>query len=216
MSLNTKSIGFSIKRSMTLLILAVLFAGTLVSNGYSESEDLNQTLAKVKQLVEEKNFSAALEELSWARKEIEKMNSNQLSSYFPDQVDGFQGGKIEKNAAMGFSNIERSYTKANATINLSMTSGSLGGVAGGLGGLGALGQMAAMMGGNTPGQESLRIKGRTAMLEEGQGSPSLSLFLDSGPILKLEGSGSTSTKNLRDFASALPLDDLENYIKGTK
>ncbi len=192
-----------------------LLAGLAVITNIAIAEDLDDSLAKVKQLVTEKNYSAALEELGWARKEIEKMNSGQLSSFFPDQLAGFQGGKLESNSAMGFTNIERTYSKSGTSVKVSMTSGSLGG-AGGMGGLGSLGQMAAMFGGSAPGQESLRIKGRTAMLEEREGTADLTLFLTSGPIIKLEGTQAATGKILRDLASALPLDEIETYLKGAK
>ena len=50
-----------------------LITSICISSNTIFADELDDTLAKVKQLVTEKNYSAALEELSWARKEIEKM-----------------------------------------------------------------------------------------------------------------------------------------------
>ena len=86
----------------------------------------------------------------------------------------------------------------------------------GLGGLAALGQMAAMMGGGTPGSDTFRIGGRTATLQATPGSSSsdLTIFLDSGSMLKIESYDGVSGDVLKQMAENLKINDLDNYLKG--
>ena len=198
------------------IVLSLLCVASAFNAFSANADELESSLNKVRTLVTEKNYSAALEELGWARKEIEKMNSGQLATFLPDDLNGFSGKKISSNSVMGFTNIEREYSKGAVTVKVSLTGGSVGGAGAGLGGLAAIGKMAAMFGGNTPGQETIRVQGRTAMLESENSIPNLTIFLDSGSILKLEMTSGKEISALKDMASALKLDDLEKYIKGGK
>lgn len=175
------------------------------------AEDLNAIFKKVGEFVEAKNYPKALEELKWAQKEIEKLNLKQMENLLPENVAGFVGAKAKANSAMGFTNLERQYSKDSIKIDVSLT--GTGGA--GLAGMAGIGQMAAMMG-NVPGQETMRINGRTAMLEsnEGSDSSSLTVFLDGGTILKMEMSGSSDSAVLKGFAEALKIDDIDKYLKG--
>lgn len=204
-----------LSKNNNILSFAILVA-TACTPLFATADELETSLNKVKDLVAQKNYSGALDELGWARKEVEKMNSGQLATFLPNDLNGFEGKKLSVNSAMGFTNIEREYNKGDATVRVSLTGGSTGGAGAGLGGLAAIGKMAAMFGGNTPGQETIRVQGRTAMLESDNSVPNLTIFLDSGSILKLEMISGKEIGVLKDMATALKLDDLEKYIKGGK
>lgn len=182
------------------------------------AEELDAIFKKVNEYVAAKNYTKAIEELSWAQKELEKLNSGRLGAFFPDKLGAFQAGKFEANNALGLMNAEREYKDASGSVALkvSLTGGASAGGQSGLGGLAALGRMAAMMGGNQPGQETVRIAGRTAMLEkpEGANRAELTVFLDSGAILKLEQQTSSDTDALKKLAESLDLNSLDNYLKG--
>lgn len=185
----------------------------------AQAEELNQIFTRVQEMVTAKNYTKALEELSWAKKEIEKMNTSQLKTFFPDQLSGFTGDKFEANNIFGISNVERTYRKTGdaAVVKVSLTGASSGGAAaGGFGGLAALGSMAAMMG-NQEGSDTFRIDGRTASLTAQPGSKGgeLTVFLNGGSILKLELNNSTNTDALKSMATAMNLNDLEKYLRGT-
>ena len=197
---------------MKLHLLLALASLSLVASPVF-AEDLNEIFTKVNEQVTKKNYSKALEELGWARKELEKLHREKLQSYFPNQLGDFSGGKFEANSALGFTNIERSYSKADATIRLSLVGESGGGQ--GLGGLAALGKMAAMFG-EQAGQESFRIAGRTATLtqQEGSDSAELTIFLESGSMLKLEQSSGAQGSALKTLAEKLDLAGLDGYLKG--
>jgi hypothetical protein len=199
--------------------LAAVFLGAAACLSMAASaaaEDINDIFKKVNELVQAKNYSKALEELGWAKKEIEKMNSKQLESYFPDTLNGFKGQPVSASNALGFTNIERLYKKDESTsVKVSLTGSGPGGVPGGLGGLAAFGKMAAMMGNNGDGSDTFRINGRTAQLEEhsDEKRAELTVFLDSGSILKFEGSN-TDGGALKQMAEALKIGDLDTYLKG--
>ena len=178
------------------------------------AEDLDQIFKRVQGFVQDRNYSKALNELTWARKEIEKLNTAQLQSFFPDEIAGFKGGKVEANAALGFTSIERDYSNGKQGIKISLTGGNAAGQ-GGFGNLAALGQMAALMG-NQGGTETFRISGRTATLESRDNSEGadLTVFLDSGSIIKLEGSNGANGETLKKIAEALNIDGIEKYQKG--
>lgn len=192
-----------------MLLMTLLFVPMSLA-----AEELDQIFKRVQEMVQTKNYSKALNELTWARKEIEKMHTAQLQTFFPDELSGFKGSKVESNAALGFTSIERGYRNGNQSVKVSLTGGS-GSSQGGFGNLAALGQMAALMG-NQGGMDTFRISGRTATLEKNESGQSadLTVFLDSGSILKLEGSNGASAETLKQMAEALKLDELEKYLKG--
>lgn len=192
-----------------LLCMLPLFG---LSSREAMADDLSAIFKKVGEYVEAKNYPKALEELTWARKEIEKMNMKQMENLLPDSVAGFTGAKVVSNSAMGFTNLEREYSKDSISVKASLTGGSGAGLGAGMAGFG---QMAAMMG-NMPGQDTVRIDGRTALLESNDSSKtaSLSVFLESGSILKLDMEGSSDGSTLKTFAEALKVGEIDKYLKG--
>jgi len=197
----------------------ILKLALALSLGFSpclKAEELKDIFGRVQQMVEAKNYTKALDELGWAKKEIEKLNTAQLKTFFPDTLNGYSGDKFEANSILGISNVERTYKKEGAgEIKVSLTGGSGGAAQGGFGGLAALGGMAAMMGGQE-GSDTFRIDGRTATLSLPQGSSNgeLTVFLNSGSILKVEMFQKANGDTLKAMAQALKLNDLDNYLKG--
>jgi hypothetical protein len=179
----------------------------------AQAEDINAIFKKVNDLVAAKNYPKALEELGWAQKEIEKLNSQQLQNFFPDEISGFKGKKAEVNSALGITNIEREYTKDSLRLKMTLTGGSAGSGNQGLGGLAAFGRMAAMMGGGQ-GQDTFRIGGRTASLESRDDGGQLTIFLDSGAMVNLELSNASDSAMLKTIAEALDINKMDNYLKG--
>lgn len=190
----------------TKLIAMVCAALTCV--GPVNAEDLNQIFSRVNEFVAKKNYPKALEELQWAKKEIEKLNNSSLTGFLPDEVAGYTGSKAEINSAMGFMNIERTYTKGEASIKLAIQ-GTSGGGAGGMGGLAALGKMAAMFGGEE-GQETIRIQGRTSTVKEDE----ITIFMDSGAVIQIRNAGAAPASDLKAIADALKLNDIDTYMRG--
>lgn len=88
--------------------------------------------------------------------------------------------------------------------------------AGGFGSLAALGNMAAMMGAQQEGNETIRLDGRTATMElrPENNSGELTIFLNSGSVLKVEMRDGASADSLKSVAQSLKINDLDNYLKG--
>lgn len=200
-------------------IVPILSAGMLVCTttvlpqgviSIAQADELGDIFRKVQELADKQNYPKALEELAWAKQGLEKKNTAKLQTFLPDQILGYKGGKTEANFALGMMNVEKPYSNDQGSINLSITGGSAGGGAG-LGGLAQIGKMAALMGAQN-GQETVRIAGRTATLEiSDETNASLSIFLDSGSILKIEGA---PAETLKSFAGAIKIDAIDSYLKG--
>ena len=93
-------------KRVALISLGLLFSQVAMA------EDLNEIFSRVNQLIEQKNYQKALNELGWAKKEIEKMNGQKLQEFFPNQLGEFSGDKFQTNSALGFTNVERTYKSA--------------------------------------------------------------------------------------------------------
>ena len=176
-------------------------------------EDINEVFKKVNEYVQQKNYPKAMEELTWAQKELEKLHQERLSQLLPAEVEGFKGGDTQVQQMMGFSNIERDYTNGEKNIRLAI-SGTSG--TDGMGGLAGIAKMGMMMGATQAGRDQFRINGRTASLDTTNGSPELSVFLESGSVLQLTTSEGVDGPALKKFAEALKIADLDNYLKGAK
>lgn len=174
------------------------------------AEDLNQIFTKVNDLVAKQNYPKALEELGWAKKEIESQNNKKIATLLPASVEGFTGAEPKIEGALGFTTIERKYTNAGKTIELSLT----GGGGGGLGGLAGLAKMGMMMGG-APGMDQFRIDGRTASLNTEGSNPELTIFLDSGSMLMLKAASGVDAATLKKFGESLKVAALDDYLRGT-
>ena len=148
--------------------------------------------------------------MEWAKKEIEKLHYSKLDSVFPEALGDFKATKGTSQSAMGFLTFEKKYRKDGERkgIDLSYVGGGAGGMASGFA---AFGRMAAAMGGNQPGTDSFRLKGRTASVSDKGRNSELSIFLEGGGILKLEAEKETDLKAL---AESLELDKIESYISG--
>lgn len=201
-------------------LLALLSCVAIGSVQLAHAENLDDIFKKVNEYVAAKNYSKAMEELGWAQKELEKLHAGRLETLLPDTLGGLTGEKATSTSMLGMSQLERNYQTAGGatSVKVSLLGGSKGaGAAGGLGGLGglaAMGQMAAMMGGNQPGTETFRVDGRTATLETASGSPSLTIFLEGGTMLKLEASGDAKADLLKKMAGEIKIAELESYLKG--
>jgi hypothetical protein len=197
-------------KQMKRLALSLVVGMVALSQG-AHAEDINQVFSKVNEYVQQKNYPKALEELSWAQKELEKMHQARLSQLLPSEVAGFKGADPELNSALGFSNVERQYSSGEKSIQLSLT--GTGGTEG-MGGLAGLAKMGMMMGGVQAGKDQFRIDGRTASLDT-TGDPELTVFLESGSLLQLRAGEGVDGATLKKFAEGLKVGDLDSYLKGT-
>ena len=182
------------------------------------AEDLEATFAKVKEAAASGNFSKALKELEWMKRELEKGNAQKIATFFPDSLGGFSAkGQAKQEGALGMTQVQRIYNgPGGARLEAALTSG---GMASGLGGLMALGQMGAMMGGTQPGSDMFRIGDLTAMMEAEAGAKNakLTVTLKSGGLLtfELQNGGEDAAKRLKETVEKeFKVSELDAYLAG--
>ena len=190
----------------------LLVAGITLTGMQASAEDIDAIFKKVEALVQQKNYPGAISELAWAKDEIEKLHQQRLKEIVPADVEGFKGGDPEIQSALGFTTLEREYTKGEQTITMSLSGGSGGDAMGGLAGIAKMGMM---MGATQPGVEKVRLGSLTGSLDT-KNSPELTVFLDSGSIVQLRTSEGVDGATLKKFAEGLKLSDLDGYLKGAK
>ncbi|MEY4701400.1 MAG: hypothetical protein RL326_1587 [Pseudomonadota bacterium] len=176
------------------------------------AEELPAIFKKVQELAEQKNYAGAMKELSWAQQELEKLHQQRLTEILPAEVDGFKGEKPEVQSAMGFTTLEREYSKGEQRITFSI-SGGTGNEA--MAGLAGFAKMGAMMGGVQPGVDKVRLGSLTATLDTTD-SPEMTVFLDSGSVVTLKTGDGVDGAALKKFAEGLKLTELDSYLKGSK
>jgi hypothetical protein len=194
---------------MNKFFLSAAIATTIITSP-ALAEDLSVIVGRVQEYAKSQNYPKALEELQWAQKELQKLHAERVKSFLPDQLQGYHGQKLESSGALGFSQIERKYVNGEKTVTISITGNAS---SGGMGNLAQLGKMAAMFGGES-GNETIRVKGHTAQLEKNDNSASITVFLDSGAVLKVNQDDSPDDKTLLAIVEELKLEELEKYLKG--
>jgi len=193
-------------------ILSLASVSVLCFAQVAVAEDINEIFKKVNDYAQAKNYTKALEELSWAQKELTKLHQTRLGELLPAEVNGFKGAEPEIQSALGFTNIERRYSQGEQEVKVSISGGSGG--EGGLGGLAGLAKMGMMFGGAQPGVDQFRLDGRTAMLKN-EGAPELTVFLESGSLLQITGNDRIDGPFLKKFAEGLKLAAVDSYLKGS-
>jgi len=198
-------------RSTLLCAAALACAGPAFA---AQGEDPAKLLDNVAGFVKAGEYPRALEELGWARKSIEALHAARIQTFLPDKLAGLDGQAARSQGAAGLVNISREYVQGGTRVTVSLTDSS----AGGAGGLAGLGRMAAMMGAQGTGMNAFRIQGRTATLDNrAAGRTALTMFLDSGALLKLESRDPKLEEGLLTrMAEALPLADIDSYLAAGK
>ncbi len=196
-------------------IIGLVISALFISTNVAHTEELDKIFDKVKSLVQSKNYPKAVEELTWAEKEIQKLHLAKLKEFFPAKLGGLQGGKFEVQGAFGMSTVERTYQGEGTDVMVSLVNNSQGGGAG-VGALAQLGKMAALMGAQDSGEETIRINGFTARMENSEegSEPTLSVFLESGSILKIESRSGGNGDKLKKIAEEINIASLDSYLRG--
>jgi len=194
---------------MKNLVTTLVFS-LLVSAG-AFAEDVNAVFKRVNELVAAKNYPKALEELGRAREDIEKLHLARLQGYLPDAVVGYAASPPASQSALGILSVERVYTKGASILKLAIRAGTIGGGQGSFGSIAQLGRMAALMGSQS-GRAAIQIGGRPAVFKDRGGKNDLMIFLESGTIVTVEGGAASTNDEMRGFAEALNLSELDRYL----
>ncbi|MFK7994965.1 MAG: hypothetical protein AB8B87_12555 [Granulosicoccus sp.] len=169
------------------------------------AEDASAACTEAAGLINEGDFVGALDEAEWCVESLRQLKQQRTLTVFPDAVDGFEGGEIDNQSAMGMTIIEREYTADNRSVSVSLT----GGVAGG--GLAALAQFASGMGAGAGGKK-MRVQKRTVIDMGGDGGQAEYMVqLKSGGMLMIT-SNDLDSDALLDFVKAFPIAELDEAI----
>ncbi|MFK7861476.1 MAG: hypothetical protein AB8B64_21850 [Granulosicoccus sp.] len=169
------------------------------------ADDASAACKEASRLIDEEDFAGALDEAEWCVESLRQLKQQRTLTVFPDVVDGYAGGEIDNQSAMGMTIIERRYTRDGQSVSVSLT----GGVAGG--GLAALAQFASGLG--AAGGKKMRVQKRTVidMSDEG-GQGEYMVQLKSGGMLMITSSDLDSDE-LLEFVKEFPIAKLDDSIE---
>jgi len=166
---------------------------------------------------EEDDLEGAIEEATWCLTGLTQLREEIKLSLFPDELNGYTGGEIENENALGLNIIKRSYTNDNRSIDLTLTTTS-GAGAGAFGALGELGKLfgamesAGGMGLGNGNGKKIRIQKRTVIVTDTAGTGSLNIQLKSGGSLIVESS-SLNSDALVEFMRDFPIAELDDAME---
>ena len=183
------------KAQLSTLFLVVLFMAQ-----YSFAQDTpSESCQAAAKLAADGDIDGAIEEASWCLEALRQIKQEQSSAVFPDEVNGFTGGQLDSNSAMGMQVISREYTKNGETISVTLT----GGTGNSMGGLAAIAQMGMMGGG-----KKIRVQRRTVVDNSDGDEVSFMASLDSGAMLTFE-SYDADNATVLEFVKAFPIAELD-------
>ncbi len=180
----------------SLLLIAIIIPGISVAQG----DNPGTACREAAKLFDENDIEAALEEARWCVEGLQQIKQQQTAKIFPDEINGFKGGEIEQQSAMGMNMLERSYTRGREAIDVNFTGGGAGG------GLAAIARMGMAMGSGAG--KKMRIQ-RQVVLDMSEGDKAeFTATLKNGGVLNIS-SHSAKYDDVLEFIKAFPLGDLD-------
>ena len=189
-----------------MFCLAISVAVTVAAIPATAEENPSEICSSAANLAKEGDIAGALEEARWCVTQLEQMMQEQVSSFFPDEVNGYTAGKIKKEQVMGMAIIECNYSKDDNAISVSLTGGGSSGSANAFSSIAMMGMQMGGMG------QKIRIQKRSAVIVDENNSSQVVVTLKSGGVLTFESRG-TSSDTVVAFAKKFPvakLDDSRN------
>lgn len=196
------SVSNQLKLKALALGIALNFAGVPVA--FAEDTPA-QTCANAASLFKEGDIEGALEEARWCVTQLEQLKQGRVSAFFKDEINGYKGGKLDQQQAMGMSMIERAYNKDGNVIKVSLSAGVSGSANNAFAAIASLGMQA------TNGKK-VRIQRRTAVVSAEDENIQIVVTLKSGGMLTFE-SNDLNRDDVITFAKAFPVADLDDSRK---
>ena len=196
---------YSLNQSkLKTLILGAALSFAIAPAAFAEDTPAD-TCSSAVSLFKEGDIEGALEEARWCVTQLEQLKQGKVSSFFKDEINGFKGGKLEQQQAMGISMIERNYSKDGKVIKVSLSGGASGAASNAFAALASFGMQ------STNGKK-VRIQRRTAMISDDGGNIQVVVTLKSGGMLTFESNDLNSNDAIA-FAKAFPIADLDDSRK---
>jgi len=168
------------------------------------AEDAANACREAAGLIAEEDFDGALDEAKWCVESLEQIRRQRTLTVFPDSVEGFGGGELENQSAMGMTIMNRSYTRDEDEIDVALTTGAAGS------GLAALAQMGMSLGGGSG--RKIRVQKRTVLdMSEAEGEAQYLVQLKSGGMLTI-GSSTLASGEVLEFVRAFPIRELDEAL----
>jgi hypothetical protein len=195
-----------LSRSVLGLLVAGAMALPLAHASDENLADIIASCAEAARLLEANDVDGALDEAEWCREGIQQVKQNQTMAIFPDSVNGYTGGEVTKESALGMVMLGRQYTQADKSIDVELMSGSAGG------GLGGLSQLISAFGaaGGAEGKK-FRVQSRTVIDSSSGGSAEMMVQLKSGGMMNVK-STSASRDEVEAFIRDFPVADLDDAL----
>ena len=186
--------------AVTTCLTSLFFA----TASYAE-EDPSATCVSAASLFKEGDVEGALEEARWCVTQLEQLKQGQTSSFFLDEVDGYKGGKLESQQAMGFTTTGRPYHRDGKSIEVSLSGGTSAGANSAFAALASFGMQAAQ-------GKRIRIQRRSAVVNDENGAVNVVVTLKSGGVLTFTTRDLTKEEAVA-FAKVFPIADLDDSRK---
>lgn len=182
---------------------AVMMTGTQAIA--QSAEEAATACTEAARLIGEDDLVGALDEAKWCVESLQQLRQQITLTVFPDAVDGFEGGELDNQSAMGMTIIERIYSKEGNEVSVSLTTGMAGG------GLAALAQLGMGMGAGSG--KKLRVQKRTVLdMSEPGGEAQYMVQLKSGGMLNISSSD-LDAEGLLPFIKAFPIAELDDALE---
>ena len=184
-------------------LAAALLAGA-PAHAQEAAESSAEACEEAARMIRDDDLDAAVEEAKWCLESLQQLRSDRTFALFPDELEGYVGGELDTQGAMGMTMMNRSYRGDAGTIEVSLTTGAAGS------GLAALAQMGMTLGG---GGRKLRVQRRTVVdMSESEGSASYMVELRSGGMLSVTSPGVPADEVL-EFVRAFPIEALDEAME---
>lgn len=180
--------------------ISVMLFSFMIAPTYAEDSP-KETCRNAADLYENDDLAGAIEEAQWCLDLLKQEQVAKVTSIFPDSINGFEGGELENQSALGFSSMLRKYSKSDEHISVTL-SGNSGGVMDAFSALAQLGMGAGM------GQK-LRIQKRVAMIMPEGKTMRVMVTLKKGGMLMFESYDVTKAEIIA-FAKKFPIAELDD------
>lgn len=191
-----------------IVLITALVTGVIATNGFAQQQSADDAASACKEaarLIEEDDLVGALGEAQWCVDSLQQLRQQQTLTLFPESLEGFDGGELTNQSAMGMTMIERVYQKNGQSVSVSLTSGVAGS------GLAALAQLGMGLGATGVGKK-IRVQKRTVVNMSTPGSDSEYMVqLKSGGMLMIT-SKDLNEEDLLDIVKAFPIAGLDDAL----
>jgi hypothetical protein len=187
---------------MKNLLIALLSTIIFMPVAVGADETPKEACKSASSLYADGDVEGALEEARWCVSLLEQEQQNLTNKFFLDDIDGYKGGTLDNQNAMGFSLINRSYQKGSKRIDVSLNAGTSGAA---LQAFSAIAQLGTQFGNG----KKIRIQKRSALATDDSETKSVTVTLRSGGMLHFE-SNSVDIDGLIAFAKEFPVAKLDD------